>query len=136
MPAMLYRGANKIMDEENNGYILPKGKTAEVTPKHDGKWRYDGTFYHGPCESNTARAQQIESGLYDGCGISTSRSVEKAIYFATSGYLEDGFVYVIDEAQLVKANVTPYEFSDSVNPHEREVTLIGKSGGALPKFVS
>lgn len=135
IPAILYRGVNKIMDDKNGGHLIPKGKTAEVTPKLDGKWRLDGTFRHGPCESNTARAHQIESGLYDGCGISTSRSEEQAIFFATSGHIEEGFVYVIDEAQLANANVVPYEFSNSVTPHECEVTLIERSGSALSKFI-
>lgn len=132
---MLYRGINKILDAENGGQLLPKGKIVKVTPKLDGKWHLNGTFRIGPCEPNTARAHQIDSGLYDGCGISTSRSGKKAIYFATTGYAEEGFVYVIDEAQLADANVVPHEFSDPVNSHEDEVTLIERSGGALPKFI-
>jgi hypothetical protein len=71
---MLYRGINKQADEANAGRLLPKGTSVEVVPKVDGKWKFDGKFRCGPCESNTARAHQIESGLYGGCGISTSRS--------------------------------------------------------------
>lgn len=132
---MLYRGVNKKTDEINRGRLLPKGNTVEVVPLADGKWKFDGTFKYGPCESNTARAHQIDSGLYGGCGISTSRSEEIAIRFATSGYMEDGYVYVIDETMLVSANVTSHEFSNPIYPHESEVTLIEKSGGALPEHV-
>lgn len=132
---MLYRGINKRADEANAGRLLPKGNSVEVVPKADGKWKFDGTFKCGPCESNTARAHQIESGLYGGCGISTSRSEQIAIRFATYDGTEDGYVYVIDEELLEGAGVIAYEFPDPLNPHEQEVTLIEKSGGSLPESV-
>lgn len=132
---MLYRGINKQADEANNGHLLPKGNSVEVVPKLDGKWKLDGTFRRGPCESNTARVHQFESGLYGGCGISTSRSEEIAIRFATIECTEDGYVYVIDEELLEGAGVVAYEFTDPMNPHEQEVTLIEKSGGSLPESV-
>lgn len=129
---MLYRGINKVEDEANGGRLVPKGNSVAVAPMRDGKCKRDGTFKRIPCESNTARAHQIESGLYEGCGISTSRSEDVAIYFATSGHTEDGYVYVIDETMLTNANVEAHEFDTPVHPHEREVTLIEKSGSALP----
>lgn len=132
---MLYRGINKQTDETNAGRLLPKGASVEVVPKLDGKWKLDGKFKYGPCESNTARAHQIESGLYGGCGISTSRSEQIAIRFATTERTEDGYVYVIDEELLEGAGVIAYEFPDPLYPHEREVTLIEKSGGSLPESV-
>lgn len=132
---MLYRGINKQADEENGGRLSPKGNLVEVIPQADGKWKLDGTFKCGPCKSNTARAHQIESGLYGGCGISTSRSEEIAIRFATIERSEDGYVYVIDEELLETAGVIAYEFPDPLNPHEMEVTLIERSGGSLPESV-
>lgn len=132
---MLYRGVNKRADEENGGRLSPKGNTVEVVPLIDGKWKIDGKFKCGPCESNTARAHQIDSGLYGGCGISTSRSEEIAIRFATYDYTEEGYVYVIDEALLANTNVTSYEFGDPLNPRESEVTLMEKLGGALPDHI-
>lgn len=132
---MLYRGVNKLDDEKNGGRLLPKGNVATVVPLLDGKWRLDGSFRYGPCEANTARAHQIDSGLYGGSGISTSRSEETAIHFATSGRTEEGYVYVIDEASLQSANVAAHEFADPLHPHEVEVTLIEKSGLALPACV-
>lgn len=137
---MLYRGVNKVDDEKNCGRLLPKGSLVKVAAKADGKIKADGTFFAGPCESNTARAHQIESGLYGGCGISTSRSEKMAIHFATTRqsedgceYNEEGYVYVIDETSLSSANVATHEFPDPLYPHEQEVTLIVKSGGALPE---
>jgi len=130
---MIYRGINKADDIKNGGRIIPKGNIVAVTPRADGKCKHDGTFKHGPCESNTARAQQIESGLYGGCGISTSRSEKIAIRFATTDFNEDGYVYVIDETMLERENVVAYEFGNSLNSHEHEVTLIPESGGALPE---
>ncbi len=132
---MLYRGVNKLDDQKNGGRLLSKGSAANVAPLLDGKWKLDGSFRYGPCEENTARAQQIDSGLYGGSGISTSRSEKTAIHFATSGRIEEGYVYVIDEASLQSANVTAHEFADPLYPHEVEVTLIEKSGLPLPACV-
>lgn len=132
---MLYRGVNKIADELNGGCLIPKGNSVKVTPLADGRSNYGGTFKYGPCESNAARAHQIYSGLYGGCGVSTTRAEERAIFFATSGHLEDGYVYVIDESLLTGANVSCYEFSDSLYPEEMEVTLIEHSGGNIPNHV-
>lgn len=106
-----------------------------VAVMHDGKARCDGKFVYGPTADNTARAHHIESGLYGGCGVSTSRSEEKAIFFATSGHVEEGYVYVIDEGRLEAANVRAHEFPDPEHPHEQEVTLIELSGGAIPLSV-
>jgi hypothetical protein len=129
---LLYRGINKADDEKNGGKLIPKGKATKVVPLLDGRWKFDGKFRYGPCQTNTARAQQIDSGLYGGSGISTSRSETVAVKFATSGFIEEGFVYVIDENLLESLGVTAHEFDDPVEPHEREVTLIEKSGSALP----
>lgn len=132
---VLYRGVNKILDEQNGGFLLPLGSVVEVTPLRDGRIHRDGRFRRVPCESNTARAHQIDTGLYGGCGVSTSRSEDRAIFFATSGRTENGFVYVIDESRLAEVNVSAYEFSDPIYPHEQEVTLIERSGGALPQSI-
>lgn len=58
-----------------------------------------------------------------------------AMYFATGGGFEDGFVYVIDEAKLVGANVAAWEFTDAAEPHEQEVTLIPPDRKALPQLI-
>ena len=129
---MLYRGVNKKDDETNSGKIIPKGNVEDVVPLMDGKWKADGKFKFGPCKSNTARAHQIETGLYGACAVSTSRSEMQAIKFATSGYLEEGYIYVIDESVLESLNIVPHEFSDPLYPEEIEVTLVLKSNDPIP----
>jgi hypothetical protein len=96
-------------EAENGGILLPKGSVAMVAVMHDGKARCDGKFVYGPTAENTTRAHHIESGLYGGCDVSTSRSEEKAIFFATSGHMEEGYVYVIDEGRLEAANVRAHD---------------------------
>ena len=132
---MLYRGVNKTLDRENSGRLSPTGTLTEVTPLFDGKWELDGRFNLGASESNTARAHQIETGLYGGCGVSTTRSEEKAISFATQKYSVSGYIYLIDEEMLENSNVTPYEFQDPKYPNEKEVTLIERNGDALPECI-
>jgi hypothetical protein len=132
---MLYRGVDKKTDAANKGRLLPKGNKVEVIALCDGRWKADGTIILGPTQSNTARAHQFETGLYGGCGVSTSRSEKVAIKFATGGGFEDGFVYVIDEAKLVDANVAAWEFADAAEPYEQEVTLIPLDGKALPQSI-
>lgn len=132
MENLLYRGVNKSQDAKDDGKIYPKGASVKVVARHDGRIKYDGTFFYGPCVLNTARAQQIDSGLYDGAGISTSRSERTARHFATSGNTEDGFVYVIDASRLTEEGVVSFEFSNPEHPHEREVTLILRSKECLP----
>ena len=132
---MLYRGVDKETDAKNGGQLLPKGTQTEVVPLLDGKWKLDGTMICGPTLSNTARAQQIDSGLYGGCGISASRSQKIAVEFATGLGTEDGFIYVLDESKLTSMGIFAYEFIDPKEPHECEVTLIHADGKALPASI-
>jgi len=132
---MLYRGVDKKTDAANGGKLLPKGSNVEVVARYDGRCKANGTIIYGPTQSNTARTHQLESGLYGGCGVSTSRSEKIAVNFATGGGFEDGFVYVIDEAKLASANVDAWEFADAAEPYEQEVTLISPDGKALPQSI-
>ena len=132
MAKLLYHGVNNSMDGKNGGVIRPKGSTSKVVAKYDGKIKADGKFSYGPCELNTARSQQIDGNPYDPRAISTSYSETVARHFATSGNIEDGFVYVIDADRLVKEGVTALEFSDPEHPHEKEVTLILQSHEFIP----
>lgn len=124
MSKLLYRGVCKAMDAQNQGRILAKGSTHQVTAKHDGKIRRDGKFTYGPSISNTARAQQIDGSPYDPSAVSTSTSELVAKRFATSGNTEDGFVYVIDADKLAGAGILSFEFPDPAHAHEMEVTLV------------
>lgn len=129
---MLYRGVNKIDDARNGGEIVAKGTDSEAAILMDGRCLFDGSFKMGPCQTNTARAHQIEGGLYGGAGISTTRAEREAVRFATSGFTEEGFVYVLNEEHLESAGVAVHEFDDPLYPHEQEVTLIVSGGGPLP----
>lgn len=132
----LFRGVSKHDDDKYSGKIIPKGTSNEVTMKYgDPGLRHDGKFTYGPSITNTARSHQVESGMHNGSGISTTRDKSIAEYFATSGGIEDGFVYVIDEDELEKHNISKHEFEDSENPHEHEVTLITDGGTELPESV-
>jgi hypothetical protein len=123
------------MDKTNRGLIVPKGNLLEVTPLIDGRWQLDGKMNLGPSEKNAARAQQIESGLYSNRFVSTTRSESIAIRFATSNYIEPGYVYVINELLLEEANIRFFEFNDPKYPGEREVSLASLNGIALPEKI-
>jgi hypothetical protein len=132
---LLYRGVSKRVDSILNGQIKPKGYKSEVTAYHDGKIKYDGTFTHGESEDNAVRAQQIESGLYDNCFISTTKDEKTAIRFATNGYSESGWVYIIDSSIFKDCGVTSKEFPDPKYPHEMEVSIMAKDCGYIPEVV-
>jgi len=101
----------------------------------DGKFKYDGTFHYGYSINNTARAHQIESGLYNGCFVSTTKSEAIAIRFATKNFTEPGWIYVIDETLLIDHNVISLEFYDPLYPDELEVSLAASNNGALPEKI-
>lgn len=132
MNRVLYRGVCKEMDAKNQGRIIASGSTSHVTAKHDGNIRRDGKFTYGPSAKNTARAQQINKGLYDASAVSTSTSEDVAKHFATSGNTEDGFVYVIDASKLADAGILSFQFPDPECPHELEVTLVLSVQDSIP----
>lgn len=123
---MLYRGVSVYDDLLNDGLLKPKGKTLYVEPTIDTtKITADSThFTLGLSYENSARAHQIEGGLFDAAGISTTRCLEQAIKFATSSNMEDGYVYVLDENKLAELGVVMKEFLDPEHRLEREVTLL------------
>ncbi len=123
------------MDAQNQGRILAKGSTYQVTAKHDERIRHDGKFTYGPSVNNTARAQQIDGSPYDPSAISTSTSEDVARRFATSGNTEDGFVYVIDAIKLAAIGIQTVEFSDPEHANEKEVTLVLSLHDFLPPDV-
>jgi hypothetical protein len=132
----LYRGVSVSVDSENGGKVLAKGTEREVTMKIGDKGvKIDGKFQIGPTVNNTARAHQLDSGMHGGCGISTTRSFEEAKKFATSGGVEDGYVYEIDENLLSEHEIEAFEFPNPEYPHEEEVTLIPKNCDELPSEV-
>ena len=133
--SFLYRGVSKQKDSTLNGQLVPKGSKSEITPLYDGKIRYDGTFTYGESEDNAARAQQIETSLYDGCFISTTKKDSLAVFFATSDYSDEGWVYVLDPSLFDKYGIVSKEFPDQLYPNEFEVSIRASDCGVIPPQV-
>ncbi|MCP4180325.1 MAG: hypothetical protein GY756_21385 [bacterium] len=133
--ALLYRGVSKEKDDKLSGKLEPKGNNSEITAKHDGKIKPDRTFTYGKTENNTVRAHQIETGLYDGCFVSTTKNEKMAVHFATSNGKETGWVYIIDSDLFEKYGVISKEFSDPLYPGEKEVTIRAEDCDAIPEEV-
>jgi len=129
---LLYRGVSKNLDLTLNGQIKPKGFKSKVTAYHDGKIKHDGTFTHGESENNAVRAQQIDSGLYNNCFVSTTKNLKKAIEFATTNYSEAGWIYIINSNAFKTYGVISKEFSDPLYPDEIEVSIRDKNCENIP----
>lgn len=131
----LYRGVSKVKDSDLDGKLFPKGSKSKVAALHDGKIKYDGTFTYGESEDNGVRAHQIETGLYDGCFVSTTKNEQAAIHFATSNFSEPGWVYIIDPCVFEEWGVKRREFTDPLYPEEKEVSIRSGDCGAIPAGV-
>ncbi len=130
--SMLYRGVSKRKDSSLKGQLIPSGQRSEVAGRHDGRINYDGKFNYGQSENNAARAQQIETGLYGGCFISTTKDEKEAILFATCKFTEPGWVYVIDSSLFENYGVESIEFADPLYPDEKEVSIRSADCGPIP----
>ena len=133
--SFLYRGVSKKIDFLLKGQLIPKGSQPKVISKYDGKIKYDGSFTYGESEDNAVRAHHIESGLYGGCYISTTKDKPRAAYFATSKYTEDGWVYVLDSSLFEMHGVTTKEYPDPLYPEELEVSIRASDCGPIPQSV-
>lgn len=135
MGNFLYRGISCQQDEQNNGQLKPKGNKAEVAIRYDGKFKYDGKATHGPNVKNAVYAHQIETGLYDGCYISTTTDKEIAKKFATSSGIENGYIYVLNRDLFGQYSIFEYEVEHPENPNEKEVTIRAEDCGCIPEEV-
>lgn len=129
---LLYRGVCKALDEAQGGQLLPKGSSKMVTALHDGRMAHDGRLSYGPSEANAVRAHHVETGLYGGCFVSLTRSEARAVRFATTDGLEEGWVYVLDEALFETHGVVTQELPHPLHPHEFEVSVRAADSGAIP----
>lgn len=128
----LYRGVSKELDLKCNGELRPKGYKKEVIALHDKHIEYDGKFTHGPTEDNMFRAHHIETGLYGGCGVSTTRKECMATVFATTEKTVEGWVYVIDESKFKQYGVESKVFPDPKYPEQYEITIRAADCGVIP----
>ncbi|WP_122813299.1 hypothetical protein [Pseudomonas viridiflava] len=133
---MLYRGECRYTYLKNGGRIFPRNMygAKEVVARADGKARADGRFKAGPSEKNRVEAHQIETGLYGGCSVSTTRSRLEAERFALYGD-DEGVVYWIDDSQFERYGVVAFELENPAIPSEQEVTLRAENGGEIPAEV-
>ncbi|QHC91824.1 hypothetical protein [Pseudomonas chlororaphis] len=135
---MLYRGVSLAIHTASAGLIKVNGDKGEVTPLHDGKARYDGTFTYGNSEGNAVNAQQIETGTWGSAFISTTRDKKTAEYFAThdrDGNSIPGVVYWIDDTLFEQHGVIATESQQPKYPAEREVSIRPISGRVIPSEV-
>jgi len=130
--ALLYRGVSKELDLKNLGQLKPKGKKNKEMARYDGKISANGHFTYGPSEHNAVRAHHIETGLYDGCYVSTTRYENIAKCFATNRYKKEGWIYIIDESLLEQYGVRAIEFPNPEFPDQMEVTLRASNNRNIP----
>ncbi|TNB80126.1 hypothetical protein FHJ31_22180 [Pseudomonas sp. Fig-3] len=130
---MLYRGECRAVHDSNNGKIFPKNLNGEkeVVERMDGQFSLDGRFTLGPTEANRVAAHQIETGLYGGCSVSTTRSHDEAKRFAL--YADNqGVIYWIDDSEFESHGVLAIEPENPDIAKEQEVTIRAADGGEIP----
>ena len=136
---LLFRGVCDELDQLNEGTLRPRGRLHEISIRRDGKVkRGEGPFYRYPSENNAVRAHHVESGMYEGCFISFTRSEDRAHRFASrdiDGERTSGYIYVVDEDLLAEHRVVAHEVSDPLHPSEMEVTLRSADNGNLPAAI-
>lgn len=132
---LLYRGVNSELDKKCNGQLVPKGTQSKVAIRHDGKFTYDGTATYGESADNAVRAHQIETGLYDGCYISTTTDYKIAKMFATCDGKNDGFIYVLDSELFEQYGVIQKKFENPKYPNECEISIRAEDCRIIPAEV-
>lgn len=132
----LYRGVSIFDDIENEGRLLPKGKHSS-TPVYYGQEGacYGGGYTYGSSEGNAVRAHQVDTGMNDGCFISTTKCKGVAERFATTGNLVDGYIYTLDSSLFSKYGVVSHDLPQSDETGEYEVSIRAKDNGDIPKEV-
>jgi hypothetical protein len=133
--AYLYRGVNCRLYDELRGELKPRGDKPAVAVRHDGKFKYDGTWTYGSTTDNAARAHRKQSGLYGGSFVSFTRDIVEACRFATEGFTEPGWIYVVDPTLLDAAGVIMWEADDAEWADEQEVSLSARDGSSIPPGV-
>ena len=132
----LYRGVSEIDDKENDGKLLPKGKDPSVPVYFGQKGAcFGGGYTFGSSEGNAVRAHQVETGMNNGCYISTSSCKNVARRFATIGNLVDEYIYTLDSTLFSEYGVISHILPGSENTGEYEVSIRAKNNGPIPKEV-
>lgn len=134
--AYLYRGISTIDDENNDGQLLPKGLREHVEGQCGELWVQCGEGVEcGSSDNNAVIAHQSDSDKSNTSYISTSKSREVAIKFATCGNLVDGYIYTLDPQKFDEHGVIAYEREIGSVANEAEITIRSKNGGPIPSQV-
>lgn len=138
---MLYRGVCKRIYRATQGEIRPKGTESSLAPRYDGTATYDGRFTHGSTQENAVRAQHINSGTWNSCFVSTSRSRDFAFRYATTDMQggvpipAEGVIYWLDEALFDEYGVIPIQVDNPLYPDEMETSIRAADCGRIPPEV-
>lgn len=136
MSQFLYRGVSVIDDDNNEGKLLPKGNQNTSMVYCGQKGAVLGAGYVlGSSEGNAVLAHQVESGMNNGCYVSTSKDISVAKKFATSGNFCSGYIYTLDESLFKKFGVVRYELPNSEFSGESEVSIRARDNGPIPQGV-
>jgi|AntDeeMetagen681_2_1112603.scaffolds.fasta_scaffold10027_4 hypothetical protein len=136
MNSLLFRGVSVTDDKINGGRLLSKGDNS-ATYVYIGQpgLKIGVGYVIGSSEGNAVRSHHIQSGMNIGCNVSTTRNAEVARKFATSGNMEDCYVYTIDSGVFEANGVIAYELEHPSTPSESEVSIRAGDCGAIPEAV-
>lgn len=123
---IVFRGVNfdlwKVINDEK--VIKPKGLGLdfEITFKHDGSIRYDGSATFGSSIQNAVNGHQISSDKFPTSGISTTPIWERAMYYALRGLNKgNGVILEMNLNNLDKSEFEWHEINKLIaNPTCRE----------------
>jgi len=131
----LYRGVSKELDSKLNGKLISKGNKEKLSINIGQPKIQIGQFIIGEAEENTVRLHHIESGLDNGCAISTTTSLKVAKEFATNQSSTDGYVYYINRNKLKEYGIKEIVFEDPLFFNEVEVSLIVEKCKEIPSEI-
>lgn len=129
----LYRGVSESKLKEDDWLLKPKGHVKKDCIKYDEGFKYDQVFY-GSHEINALRKHQSElKNNEQYCYLSFSRDIDIARKFATSGNIENGYIYVVEESTLSNFNIECFDLESKSESHEQEVSLRTENCNPIPE---
>ena len=141
MNRYLYRGVNSDLYETTEGRLLPKtiGEDFKLGIKYGQGFKY-GEITYGKSVKNAIVAHQKNSSTFPSSGISTTPVFENAKAYALhKGKYTSGYVFKIDTELLKSVGVMAYDVSEYAPapaiPEDKEIILVAKDFGALPKEI-
>lgn len=136
MQKLLYRGVSVVDDKKNGGKLLPKGDRTQLEGQCGELWVQCGEGVEcGSSEGNALVAHQYDSDKSNTAYLSATKNIEIAIWFATNGHLEDGYVYTLSVERFGEFGIMAFERSIGSVANEDEVTIRTKDLGPVPEGV-